>query len=137
MLTASFGKPVSSMLTLMRDLLLVMAFGALGSQILITLNGGNPIGVHAGAAVRAAASRPLMIADLEIELNPARPTQVSGVDLHAHLPDGSHPQELQLNVFSGGDETTFPCRPLPAQRWICPTPGLGVEDLTGLSASGS
>lgn len=137
MLTRSVEKAGRWMLTLTREFVLILVVGALGSHLLITLNHGEPISIHAEAADHRYTSPHLLISDLEVELDLTNPAEVENVVLEVGLSNGSLPQRLQLNITSGNTQTTYRCQQFNPNKWSCPTPGLLLRDMTDVSATDS
>jgi hypothetical protein len=123
------------MLSLIREFVLILAIGALGGHLLITLNHGKPIGMRAEAAGHVNTSRHLLISDLEYRLDTNNPAEVENVVLEAALPNGSLPQGLQVDITSGNTQTTYRCQLIKDNKWTCRTPGLYLRDMTEISAS--
>jgi hypothetical protein len=113
------------MLTLMRELFLILAVGILGSQLLIILNGG-PIGGKAQASTKAMGFIPM--SSFEIDLDPGDPTTVRSVYVHL-VGDGSASRESLHLSATPESLKTFPCHVHSEDVWHCLTPGLRTLEL--------
>lgn len=135
MFTKIFRKVGTTTLVGLRELVLILGVGVLGSQLMITLNGGAPIGVRAEAASSSAGSTQAVFSSIHYELNSLNPTEIISVQLSATLPDGSSPQVLRFSL-SPASKSTYTCQYEDYGFWSCPTPGLSVVELENIVAMG-
>jgi hypothetical protein len=117
-----------STFNLIRELLLIFAFGALGGQLLIALNGGAPIGSEALAATNLSAQPAPRIASLEFDLDPNNPAMVSSVFLELGAAHHSAIKHLHLSPTTAST-TQYDCHVETPATWHCPTPGLRLVEL--------
>jgi hypothetical protein len=127
MLARTFDQVFHSLLTLTRELFLILAVGILGSQLLIMLNGG-PIEGKAQASIMAMGFIP--VSSFEIDLDPANPAAVRSVYVH---PSGEGvPSYVELHLSTTGESPkTYPCHTHFQAVWHCFTPGLRTLELKG------
>lgn len=135
MFTKIFRKVGTTTLVGLRELVLILGVGVLGSQLMITLNGGAPIGVRAEAASSSAGSTQAVFSSIHYELNSLNPTEIKSVQLSATLPDGSSPQVLRF-ALSPASKSTYTCQYEDYGLWSFPTPGLSVVELENIVAMG-
>ena len=135
MFTRIFRKAGTTTFVGLRELVLILGVGVLGSQLLIALNGGAPIGTRAEAASTTAGSTLAVISSIHYELNPLNPTELESVQLSASLPDGSSPQALRIALSLTGT-STYTCQHDDDGLWACPTPGISVVELESVVAMG-
>ena len=132
MLTCWFRHPARSFFTLARELFLILAVGVLGSQLLLALNGGAPIGSYAQAA-----SVPIVsVTSFDLRLDPRDPAFVRSVEIQALRTAGGSLERLIL-MPTVAKPLSFPCQKAVEDTWHCPTPGLRVSDLEQVVVSGT
>jgi hypothetical protein len=132
MLSRTFEHTLHSMLSLTREMFLILAIGVLGSQILITLNGGAPIGTEAQTSNYSTWRLP--ISSFEIYLDPLNPTAVRSVYVQLSSAVGGTTEQLRLSTTQETPEN-YPCHiELPAV-WHCLTPGLTTVELKDIFVS--
>jgi hypothetical protein len=136
MLTRSCEGAVRSILTLIRELFLILAVGVLGSQLLLPLNGGASIGTEARASSHLAAQRPILISAIDLDLDPGNPAALRSVSLRVNFPGGGAP--VMVNVSpTPSSLTSYACFAELDGSWRCPTPGLKVVELEQIVVTGS
>ena len=136
MLTRTCGRAVRTMLACARELLLILAVSFLGSQLLMTFNGGAPIGTEARASSHLAAQRPILISAIDLDLDPGNPAALRSVSLRVNFPGGGAP--VMVNVSpTPSSPTSYACFAELNGSWRCPTPGLKVVELEQIVVSGS
>jgi hypothetical protein len=116
---------------LTRELILILAVGALGGQLLIALNGGKPIGTAALAATSLPAQPVPRVTSLELDLNPRNPTMVRSVFLELSGAEDTDSGSLRLSPKPASHEQ-YDCHLETPATWHCPTPGLMVGELEQL-----
>ena len=136
MFTRIFQKSLIRLFGVFRELVLILAVGVLGSQLLISLNGGAPIGVRAEAASETNQRAGVHISSINYEINSVAPTELRGVRLTVASPGGASLQALEI-AMSPDYTQKYACRSEGAGVWNCPTPGFKVNALEGLIAVGS
>ena len=120
-------KAAGAVLRLIRDLVLIIAVGALGARLLIALNGGKPIGTEALAFAEQPAQPVLRVASLDIDLDPRNPVEVRSVYLELVMASDTAPQHLRLSP-APGNRVQYACNRETPSTWHCPTPGLKLAD---------
>jgi len=135
MFARALSRPIKFIGNGLRELVLILGVGALGSQLLIGLNGGAPIGMRAEAASSSAGSIQAVISSIHYELNPFNPAELKSVQLSATLPDGSSPQTLRIAMSPTGT-STYTCQHDDYGLWTCPTPGISIVELESVVAMG-
>jgi len=136
MIVTALRKPVRLIGKGLRELVLILGVGVLGSQLLITLNGGQPLGTTAEASsIVTEGSRRVVLSSIQYELNPYSPTELESINVSAAALDGSTLQTLHIALST--DKTTYTCRHEGSGLWHCPTPGFQVVDLESIIATGS
>ena len=124
------------MLTGARELFLILAMGVLGSQLLIVLNGGLPIGTKAQAASSVVDRTRALIASVELDLEPGNPAALRSVFLQMIFPGGGEPEALNVSP-TPTSPASYACHALGNGAWHCPTPGLRLVELDQIVVSGS
>jgi hypothetical protein len=110
--------------------------GVLGSQLLLTLNGGVLIGTEAQASSHLAAQRPILISAIDLDLDPGNPAALRSVYLRVNFLGGGAP--VMVNVSpTPNSPTSYACFAEMDGSWRCPTPGLKVVELEQIVVSGS
>jgi hypothetical protein len=127
MLAIQSRRAARAVFNLTRELILILAVGVLGGQLLIALNGGKPIGTAALAATNLPAQPVPRIASLELDLDPRNPTEVRSVYLELEVPDNTAPEHLRVSLTPANPEQ-YDCHIEMSRTWHCPTPGLRVVE---------
>jgi hypothetical protein len=135
MFATAISKPARWIGKGLRELILILGVGVLGSQLLIALNGGAPIGTRAEAASSTAGLTQAVISSIHYEINPVNPAEFKSVQLSATLPDGSSPQALRITL-SPSRSSTHNCQHDDHGLWTCPTPGISIIELESVVAMG-
>jgi len=136
MLTHIGSHGVRTILTCTRELFIILAVGVLGSQLLLTLNGGVLIGTEAQASSHLADQRPILISAIDLDLDPGNPAALRSVYLRVNFPGGGAP--VMVNVSpTPNSPTSYACFAEIDGSWRCPTPGLKVVELEQIVVSGS
>jgi hypothetical protein len=118
-------------MAMIRDLFLVLGVGVLGSQLLITLNSGVPIGSEAWAA-----TMPLVqVSSMEINLYPKNPIFVRSIYVNLSSTVVGTPEHLNLSP-TPTNPTQYDCHKHTDSAWHCPTSGLKVSDLEQVIVAG-
>ena len=136
MFSRTCSRAARSMLTCIRELYLILAVGVLGSQLLLTLNGGMSIGAEAQAASHLPARSPALISSVTYDLGPENPTAVRSVYLQVNFPSGVEPETLNLSPTPTSPKS-YPCHIEGNASWHCPTPGLKIVELEEIVVSSS
>jgi hypothetical protein len=138
MLARGCGGAARSTLTLIRELFLILVMGVLGSQLLITLNGGAPIGIEAQAATHFTTQSPALIFSVTFDFEPGNPAALRAVYLHLTFPTGIDPEILiPDNLKTGISLDSFSCHAEGNASWYCPILGLKIVELEEIVLSGS
>lgn len=119
----------------LRELVLILGVGILGSQLLISLNGGVPLGTRAEASSSLHQAGRVYISSIHYELDPSSPVELKAIDFAAALPNGSAPREVKIALSPNSN--TYTCRSVGSGIWTCPTPGIRLLDLERIIATGS
>jgi hypothetical protein len=127
MLARILDHALYSMLTMMRELFLILAVGILGSQLLIIVNRG-PIGGKAQASTMAMGFIP--VSSFEIDLDPGDPTTVRSVYVYLVGEGAARRESLHLSATPESLEA-YPCHVYSDAAWQCPTPGLRTVEVQG------
>ena len=135
MFTRICQKAITTTLVGLRELVLILGVGVLGSQLLIALTGGASIGMRAEAASSTVGTIQAVISSIHYELNLFNPDELKSVQLSATLPDGSFPQALRI-ALSPDRASTYTCQHDDYGLWTCPTPGISVVELESVVAMG-
>ena len=136
MLTHIGSHGARTILTSTRELLIILAVGVLGSQLLLTLNGGVPIGTEAQATTHLASPSPGLISSVALDLEPGNPAALRAVYLQITFPSGIEPKQLHM-VPTPTSPESYACHAEGDASWHCPTPGLKVVELEQIVVSGS
>jgi hypothetical protein len=128
MLVSGSRKAARAFFGLTRELILIIAVGALGGQLLIALNGGEPIGTAALAASSLPAQPVPRVASLEFDLEPYNPAMVRSVFVQLGAAHRAAIEHLYLSPTPASPEK-YECHEETQETWHCPTPGLRVVEL--------
>ena len=138
MFNRTCSRTARSMLTCIRELFLILAVGVLGSQLLLTLNGGMPIGVEAQAGPHShlQAQFQALISSATFDLEPGTPTALRSVYLNVEFLGGVEPEVIMLSATPHSPDS-YPCYPEGDSSWHCLTPGLKIVELEQIVISSS
>lgn len=116
-----------------KDALIMITFGVVGSNLLLMATGGFPLVNTADAAKDTFALAPVQVTDLSFDLTPSSPTMVNQVQFSVNVPDGSIPTSVAIE-FDGNDPMSFKCRAQEGgSTWSCAVPNMEVGDLDQFS----
>ena len=108
---------------LIRDTILVLCVGLVGSQLLLAVTGGFPLVQDAEASFET--MEPLSY-QLSFNLNLSDPEYIEGINVQFEGVVGKQPT---LQTSDG----SFSCHQTTSQsKWECPTPGVRVASLDGV-----
>jgi hypothetical protein len=124
------------MLTWLREFVLILAVGILGSQLLIAFNGGAPVGTEAQATTRLVERNIMLLTLFDLELDPGNPTILRSVYVQVNFLGGGVPDHLTVSPTPASPES-YPCHIDLNDSWHCPTPGLRVSDLEQIIVTGT
>lgn len=119
-----------------REFLLILGIGVLGSQVLITINDGQPLGMKAQAASMQKIHA-VQIVDLDIQTDPGSPNLVKSISFLAQLPGSSNPETVKVEVATDRSNTVYLCDFVGGNQWVCQTHGLKISELSGIRAFGN
>lgn len=123
--------PLASIGNGIRALLLMLALGALGGNLLSLALGQVPLVGTASASRETAAWLELEVSDVEYEFSPSGAGQLKGVTFRIDAPSG--PVSTVAVEMVSGSNRWFPCRETAGGSvWTCPLPGLALRDIDQL-----
>ena len=116
-----------------KDALIMITVGVVGSNLLLMATGGLPLFETAEAASGTYARAAVQVSNLNFDLNPSNPTMVSQVQFRVNVPDGSTPTSVTIK-FDNTDQMSFSCYAQDGESlWTCTVRNVGVGDLNQYS----
>jgi hypothetical protein len=116
-----------------KDALIMITVGVVGSNLLLMATGGFPIVKTAEAARDTYNLGAVQVSNLNFDLNPSNPTMVSQVQFRVNVPDGSTPTSVTIK-FDNTDQMSFSCYAQDGESlWTCTVRNVGVGDLNQYS----
>jgi len=122
-MVSCFQRITTKLRVLLRDFVLVVCVGILGSQILLQVSGGFPLVQRAEAFMGEREQIPL---DYDIVLEPSNPSHVRMISI---VTSKTHDGPVFIRV-TNDDRPVISCYSTDnVGDWDCPTPGLRVLEL--------
>ena len=116
-----------------KDALIMITVGVVGSNLLLMATGGLPLFETAEAASGTYARAAVQVSNLNFDLNPSNPTMVSQVQFRVNVPDGSTPTSVTIK-FDNTDQMSFICYAQDGESlWTCAVRNVGVGDINQYS----
>ncbi|MCK5054041.1 MAG: hypothetical protein KAR65_07170 [Anaerolineales bacterium] len=116
-----------------KDALIMITVGVIGSNLLLIATGGLPLFETAEAASDTYAHAAVQVSNLNFDLNPSNPTMVSQVQIRVNVPDGSTPTSVAIG-FDNTEQTSFKCYIQDGSGlWTCDVSNVEVGDLNQYS----
>jgi hypothetical protein len=138
MFTRVGSRAIRSLFTYLQECILILAVGVLGSQLLLGLNGGAPIGTEAIASTHLVDRSIVLVSSIDLDLDPSHPAVLRSVYVQVSMSDGSAPEQISFAPTPTSLES-YSCHvhvEIDA-AWHCPTPGLKVAELEQIVVAGS
>jgi hypothetical protein len=136
MLSRTCGRAARSILVCVRELLFILAVGVLGSQLLITLNDGKPLGSEALAVSYLPGGKPVVVSSIDLDVDPGNPAVLRSIYLQVVFPGNAESRGIAVSPTPTSPES-YPCHIESNATWHCPTPGLKIAELEQVVISGS
>ena len=112
-----------------KDALIMITVGVVGSNLLLMATGGLPLVKTAEAASDTYTHAAPQVSNLNFDLNPSNPTMVSQVQFRLNVPDGSTPSSVTIG-FDNTDQLSFKCHAQDGgDLWTCAVRNVKVDDL--------
>ena len=116
-----------------KDVLIMITVGVVGSNLLLMATGGVPLVKTAEAASDTHTIAAVQVSNINFDLNPSNPTMVSQVQFRVNVPDGSTPTSVTIE-FDSPDQMPFKCYVQDGGGiWTCAVRNVGVGDLNQFS----
>ena len=116
-----------------KDALIMITVGVVGSNLLLMATGGFPLVGTAEAATDTHTPATVQVSNLNFDLNSSNPTMVSQVQFRVNVPDGSTPTSVTIK-FNNTDQMSFICYAQDGESlWTCAVRNVKVGDLNQFS----